>query len=116
LALARAARVVDVRNVGRAHRRIEQFYFVYFSNEISADPLRVLADQERLVINQTSALRRWIEGSRQGSVYISFPARGRIAHKGYGDMMPLPVAQVYAQRQDIQQCSVGQLEAHLPIE
>ena len=36
MAFARAASVVDVRNVSRAHRRIEEFYFVYFSDEVGA--------------------------------------------------------------------------------
>ena len=34
LAFARAASVVDVRNVSRGHRPIEEFYFVYFSDEV----------------------------------------------------------------------------------
>jgi hypothetical protein len=116
LAFARAASVVDVRNGSCAHRRIEQFYFVDFSNEICDGPLRVLADQERLIIGQTPALRRGVEGRRHNPVHVRFPARSRTTNNRYGDMMPLSVAQVCAQPQEVQMRSVGQLDAQLPIE
>ena len=50
MAFARAASVVDVRNVSCAHRPIEDLYFVYFADVIRDCRLRVLANQQRLVI------------------------------------------------------------------
>ena len=50
MAFAHAARVVDVRNVSGAHRRAEEFYFVYFSHEVGVSAQGKLADQERLIV------------------------------------------------------------------
>jgi hypothetical protein len=50
LAFARAASVVDARNVPAGESAAKELYFVYFSNKISGGRLRVLANKERLVI------------------------------------------------------------------
>jgi hypothetical protein len=48
MAFARAPSVVDARNVRCAHNRIEEFYFVYLSDEVGAcDPV-ILANEEGL--------------------------------------------------------------------
>jgi hypothetical protein len=39
LAFTRAASVVDVRNLSGGHRPIEEFYFVYFSDEVGVSSL-----------------------------------------------------------------------------
>ena len=48
MAFARAARVVDIRNVSCAHSHIEEFYFVYFSDEVGDCGRLMLANEERL--------------------------------------------------------------------
>ena len=50
MAFARAASVVDVRNVSCAHRRIEDLYFVNISDEVEVRVRRILANKERLVV------------------------------------------------------------------
>jgi hypothetical protein len=50
LAFARAASVVDARNLRAGDSAAKEFYFVYFSNKISGWRLRVLANKERLII------------------------------------------------------------------
>jgi hypothetical protein len=50
MAFARAASVVDARNLRAGESAAKEFYFVYFSDEVGGDRLRVLANKERLVI------------------------------------------------------------------
>jgi hypothetical protein len=50
MAFSHAARVVDVRNVSCTHCRIEEFYFVYFSDEVGDCGRLMLANEERLGI------------------------------------------------------------------
>jgi hypothetical protein len=50
MAFARGHGVIDGRNVGCAHHRIEEFYFVYFSDEVGVGDRVKLADKKRLVI------------------------------------------------------------------
>jgi hypothetical protein len=116
MAFARAASVVDVRNVSCAHRPIEDLDFVYFANVICGFRERVLANKQRLVIGQATASQRGVECGRQSPVHVRVSPRSRITHNRYGDIMPISVAQVCAQLVNIQKSPVGQVDAQLSVE